>query len=98
MSSTVSNRYGGNVSRSISTSGSFVHPELESNENNEAELVSVSWNQDSSCFVAGTSHVAGSIHYYPATRGCLPFLSLRVRVVGEDSHSTENEALLTQPR
>ncbi|KAG2296176.1 hypothetical protein HID58_065428 [Brassica napus] len=56
MSSTVSNRYGGNVSRSISTSGSFVHPELESNENNEAELVSVSWNQDSSCFVAGTSH------------------------------------------
>ncbi|XP_010505835.1 PREDICTED: autophagy-related protein 18c-like isoform X2 [Camelina sativa] len=64
MSSTVSNPqgvlqpggYGGHDSRSNSTSGSFVGPESESNENEEAELVSVSWNQDSSCFAAGTSH------------------------------------------
>lgn len=64
MSSTVSNpqrimqtgRYGGNDSRSNSISGSFVRPESETNENEEAELVSVSWNQDYGCFAAGTSH------------------------------------------
>ncbi|KAL1220099.1 Autophagy-related protein 18c [Cardamine amara subsp. amara] len=64
MSSTVSNPqgilqpggYGGHDSRSNGTSGSYVRPESESNENEEAELVSVSWNQDSSCFAAGTSH------------------------------------------
>ncbi|KAF3556434.1 hypothetical protein F2Q69_00017787 [Brassica cretica] len=48
--------YNGNDSRTSSTSSSFLRPELESSETEEAELVSVSWNQDSSCFAAGTSH------------------------------------------
>ncbi|CAA2938189.1 autophagy-related 18c, partial [Olea europaea subsp. europaea] len=37
-------------------SASFVHSVPELNENEETELYSVSWNQDYSCFAAGTSH------------------------------------------
>ncbi|XP_010525421.1 PREDICTED: autophagy-related protein 18c-like [Tarenaya hassleriana] len=47
---------GGHETRNTSTSGSLRPPEPEFNENEEAELVSVSWNQDYSCFAAGTSH------------------------------------------
>uniref|UniRef100_A0A1J3D467 Autophagy-related protein 18c n=2 Tax=Noccaea caerulescens TaxID=107243 RepID=A0A1J3D467_NOCCA len=61
MSSTVSNsqdifQQGGYDSRNTGTSGSFASPEPEVGDNGEAELVSVSWNQDYSCFASGTSH------------------------------------------
>ncbi|KAL2558440.1 Autophagy-related protein 18c [Forsythia ovata] len=36
-------------------SGPYVHPEPESDDNDETELYSVSWNQDYGCFAAGTS-------------------------------------------
>ncbi|ANM64811.1 WD40-repeat-containing domain superfamily [Arabidopsis thaliana x Arabidopsis arenosa] len=45
---------GGYDSRNTFTSGSFGPPDF--GESDEAELVSVSWNQDYSCFAAGTSH------------------------------------------
>lgn len=36
-------------------SGSSGHPQLESNDSHEIELLTVSWNQDYGCFAAGTS-------------------------------------------
>ncbi|CAL9246157.1 unnamed protein product [Arabidopsis halleri] len=45
---------GGYDSRNTFPSGSFGPPDF--GESDEAELVSVSWNQDYSCFAAGTSH------------------------------------------
>ncbi|XP_023893122.1 autophagy-related protein 18c [Quercus suber] len=36
-------------------SGSFSQPELEFNDTDDTELLSVSWNQDYGCFAAGTS-------------------------------------------
>uniref|UniRef100_A0A1J3GTB9 Autophagy-related protein 18d n=2 Tax=Noccaea caerulescens TaxID=107243 RepID=A0A1J3GTB9_NOCCA len=61
MSSTISNsqdifQQGGYDSRNTGTSGSFASPEPDVGDNGEAELVSVSWNQDYSCFASGTSH------------------------------------------
>ncbi|KAL1191480.1 Autophagy-related protein 18d [Cardamine amara subsp. amara] len=62
MSSTISNpqrnfQPGGYDSRNNTcTSGSFGTPKPDFGDSDEAELVSVSWNQDYSCFAAGTSH------------------------------------------
>lgn len=36
--------------------GAFCQPEPESKDNDESELLSVSWNQDYGCFAAGTTH------------------------------------------
>ncbi|EOA25111.1 hypothetical protein CARUB_v10018419mg [Capsella rubella] len=47
---------GGYDSRDTCISNSRGPPELDFGESDEAELVSVSWNQDYSCFAAGTSH------------------------------------------
>ncbi|KAG2724038.1 hypothetical protein I3760_02G199800 [Carya illinoinensis] len=64
MSSIVSTSRGIHPSTGISTydnpragpSGSFSQPEPESNDCDETELFSVSWNQDYGCFAAGTNH------------------------------------------
>ncbi|XP_031375096.1 autophagy-related protein 18c-like isoform X2 [Punica granatum] len=40
---------------SPATSGLFAMPEQDLNDNEETELLSVSWNQDYSCFAAGTT-------------------------------------------
>ncbi|XP_030458724.1 autophagy-related protein 18c isoform X3 [Syzygium oleosum] len=63
MSSTVSTPHGmlpparlGSYDSPISgASGSFAQPEQEFNDNDETELLSVSWNQDYGCFAAGTN-------------------------------------------
>lgn len=68
MSSTVSSARGGyspgrsnplDAPRSWSSSTSGLQPEAsepEFSDSNEAELLSLSWNQDYGCFAAGTSH------------------------------------------
>ncbi|CAN8268018.1 unnamed protein product [Cochlearia groenlandica] len=56
MSSTVLNhQQGGYASQSSFTPGTFGPPEPGFDESDEAELVSVSWNQDYTCFSTGTS-------------------------------------------
>ncbi|MED6113244.1 Autophagy- protein 18c [Stylosanthes scabra] len=40
----------------VGTSTSFPRPDLDMNKNDETDLLSVSWNQDSGCFAAGTSN------------------------------------------
>lgn len=43
-------------SPTVGVSGPFGHSEPDFNDNDEAELFSVSWNQDYGCFAAGISH------------------------------------------
>lgn len=49
-------RIGNSESPDSGTSSSFTRPIADMNENDEAGLLSISWNQDYGCFAAGTNH------------------------------------------
>lgn len=49
-------RIGSSESPNSGASSSFTQPMEDMNENEETDLLSISWNQDYGCFAAGTSH------------------------------------------
>ncbi|XP_019430946.1 PREDICTED: autophagy-related protein 18d-like [Lupinus angustifolius] len=49
-------RFGSFESLGVGASSSFSRPDADVSENDETNLLTISWNQDYGCFAAGTSH------------------------------------------